>query len=149
MILVRQTIGLPDCTPGILILKDWTALATMEREWADNEQRRSCIPVGPYRLRVRPRGESQRFPYTHIEVLGVPGRNKILFHRGNWARNSKGCILPGLFHSRDKRNERMVAQSTAGLRRLIAAVAEGDDVLTVVYAPSQEHGFREFSVFRP
>lgn len=64
---------------------------TLEREWADNEPRKSCIPAGVYQCR---RVNSPKFGDT-FEVQAVPGRSHILFHAGNLSDDSLGCILVG------------------------------------------------------
>jgi len=33
--------------------------------------------------------------FETFEVTGVPGHSGILFHHGNWNRDSEGCILTG------------------------------------------------------
>lgn len=76
------------------------ALYTLELPWRDNERKRSCIPLGVYSCRIRVSGRFGRV----YEVTGVPGRDGILFHSGNFAgdvakglcSDVEGCILPGL-----------------------------------------------------
>lgn len=67
----------------------WTA----EQPWAGNAVGRSCIPDGTYRCRPR-----RYFAggYDAIEVVDVPGRTNILFHRGNKPSDVRGCIVPGV-----------------------------------------------------
>lgn len=64
---------------------------TLERPWLDNAVRKSCIPEGTYECR---RVKSPKFGNT-FEVTKVPGRSAILFHAGNTADDSLGCILVG------------------------------------------------------
>lgn len=64
---------------------------TFELPWHDNDPERSCIPIGEYDcVRIM----SPTFGDT-FEVLGVRGRSHILFHWGNFLRDTKGCILVG------------------------------------------------------
>jgi hypothetical protein len=52
----------------------------------------SCIPVGPYQVRLT---LSQRFGRLLPELLHVPGRSFIRIHAGNGHEDSTGCILVG------------------------------------------------------
>lgn len=73
---------------------------TLEREWLNNKKSVSCIPAGRYMcLRC---SESPDYGYQDspkfgdtFQVFNVPGREKILFHKGNIDDDSHGCILVG------------------------------------------------------
>jgi uncharacterized protein DUF5675 len=78
-------------TQGVL-LKDGIAFAvTLERPWRENEPDVSCIPAGTYTCM---RYHSEKYKNT-FEITGVPGRTKILFHRGNEIPDTLGCVLVG------------------------------------------------------
>jgi hypothetical protein len=81
----------PEFTVGVLFMEDTPLCVTIERAWRDNRRNISCIPEGRYKCR---RVVSPRFGTT-FEVIGVPGRSNILFHAGNTAGDSRGCILLG------------------------------------------------------
>ena len=55
-------------------------------------QNETAIPVGTYKLAV---SVSTKFKRKLIEVLNVPGYSGIRFHKGNTAKDSAGCIIPG------------------------------------------------------
>ena len=78
-------------TFGVLIDGGVPFAVTLERPWTDNRPHQSCIPEGGYQCR---RVASPKFGET-FEVEGVPGRSHILFHRGNTADETEGCILVG------------------------------------------------------
>jgi hypothetical protein len=79
-------------TFGVLLNDDNIPFAlTLERIWADNEVGKSCIPWGNY---ICARVQSPKFGNT-FQVLDVPGRSEILFHKGNLSEDSHGCILVG------------------------------------------------------
>ena len=78
-----------DGTYGVLIDDTVPFAVTLERSWEDNEPFVSCIPAGVYRCE---RARSPRFGET-FEVLDVPGRTSILFHKGNVEDDTSGCIL--------------------------------------------------------
>lgn len=68
--------------------------ACLEKPWKDNAKNISCIPTGRY-LCTR-RKPTQKFNYEHLLVNGVPNRDAILFHIGNFAlTDTQGCILVG------------------------------------------------------
>jgi hypothetical protein len=97
-ITIKRTHAQPDATFGVLSRDDtgYPLAVTLEREWDGGSNRPSagdrpgaCIPEGTYHcLRVN----SPKFGST-FEVVKVPNRSKILFHAGNLADDSRGCIL--------------------------------------------------------
>jgi len=54
-----------------------------------NKTSKSSIPAQQYDCL---RYSSDRYPDT-FQVMNVPDRHKILFHAGNFAENTEGCIL--------------------------------------------------------
>lgn len=78
-------------TFGALIYNGIPFALTLEREWLDNHRGVSCIPEGAY---ICKRVKSPKFGDT-FEVTDVKGRSHILFHKGNLADDSHGCILVG------------------------------------------------------
>ena len=68
---------------------------TLELPYRDNQRSISSIPAGEYPVRVRYPRESATRDYLHLLVEEVPNRDFILFHRGNTAKDSRGCILVG------------------------------------------------------
>ena len=81
-------------TLGVLLYDAQPFAVTLELPliFADSGKTRpnvSCIPTGHYHC---VRTDSPRFGDT-FEVMEVPGRSHILFHKGNTAKNTKGCIL--------------------------------------------------------
>lgn len=78
-------------TYGVLLQGDIPFAVTLERPWLDNKKGESCIPTGSY---ICKRVNSPKFGNT-FEVTGVPGRDAILFHKGNLSDDSHGCILVG------------------------------------------------------
>ena len=65
---------------------------TLELPWLENKKAISCIPTGDY-LMVW--GWSPRFKKNFWRI-GVAGRTGILIHKGNFLRDTSGCILVGL-----------------------------------------------------
>ena len=86
---------------------------TLELAWRDNEKSVSCIPSGEYKCRVRLARESGSRDYVHLLVQDVPDRSYILFHRGNYPSDSRGCILTGTHRAQspDKILESKVAHA--------------------------------------
>jgi len=89
--LVRIAKG-TEATLGVLSIEERPRMVTLERPWLDNAKEVSCIPAGDYKVKPV---QSPRFGATW-EVMNVPNRSNILFHKGNTADDSKGCILVGL-----------------------------------------------------
>ena len=86
---------------------------TLELPWRDNKKSVSCIPDGEYGCRIRLARESATRDYVHLLVKDVPNRSYILFHRGNYPSDSRGCILTGTHRAQvpDKIFESKLAHS--------------------------------------
>ncbi len=91
MMTLKRISGTGDGTFGVLMEGEVPFALTVERPWLQNRRNVSCIPPGRYVCR---RTLSPRFGET-FEVTGVPGRSHILFHKGNTAADSSGCIVVG------------------------------------------------------
>ncbi len=64
---------------------------TLENPWLNNEKWISCIPEGTYWCKpVHSPTHGRTF-----EVMDVPNRSHILFHKGNTHIDTAGCILIG------------------------------------------------------
>lgn len=87
-------------TFGVLRTDKRPFALTVERQWLNNMRGVSCIPEGEYKvMRCIASPEygyknSPRFGDT-FNVIDVPGRSKILFHKGNIDDDSHGCIIVG------------------------------------------------------
>jgi len=86
----------PSYTQGALIALDDAGnilmhCITLELPWLDNAAGRSCIPEGIYPVEHRTSPKHG----DHYLITGVPGRDLILFHPGNYVWQLQGCILPG------------------------------------------------------
>lgn len=87
-------------TLGDIIFPCGTVLKSLELPWRNNQDMVSCIPVGVYdvNFRVSPvvnRTSKGKYP-SGYEVANVPDREFIMFHIGNYIRNTHGCILVGM-----------------------------------------------------
>ena len=84
---------------GRLVYGDFRAF-TVERPWADNKARESCIPDGEYELQWF---NSPKFGPTWAIVGGTVSlhpdgkakRSLVLFHAGNTMDDLLGCIAMG------------------------------------------------------
>jgi len=76
-------------TFGVLRIVKQVFCVTLEPPDIANQAKTSCIPAGQYdcaRIRSATIGDT-------FEVLDVPERSRILFHAGNTAQDTAGCIL--------------------------------------------------------
>ncbi len=78
-------------TQGVLIYEGRPICVTLEPPWKNNEDFISCIPTGKYDCK---RYSSHDYPNTW-EIVGVQDRDFVLFHVGNYPRDTEGCILLG------------------------------------------------------
>ena len=70
---------------------------TLMLGWKDNKRRISHIPEGVYEV---VRHQSPKFGDCYL-VKDVPNRSHILFHQGNFYRDTLGCILVGEYKATD------------------------------------------------
>ena len=78
-------------TIGVLKIDKKVFCFTLEPPDNENAANISSIPAQQYA--VTPYA-SVKYP-RHYQVLGVPGRSKILIHPGNTTADTAGCILLG------------------------------------------------------
>ena len=108
LLLIRDTFSKVS-TLGELFLNGERMCDTLENPWIDNQRNISCIPEGEYPVRLRYPRESGTRDYLHLLVQDVPNRDWILFHRGNTAKDTSGCILVGLGSQQDVVNNSVLA----------------------------------------
>lgn len=101
-----QTIG------ELIILNGFVTVhhcKTLELPWKGNQNLISCIPKGIYQVEKR---YSSKFK-NHFHITGVPNRNLILIHVGNYYYQLEGCILVGDAH-RDLDSDGQVDVTNSG-----------------------------------
>jgi hypothetical protein len=119
----------PRGTFGILRYGHVPFAVTLEPPWQNNATDISCIPAGRYRCR---RVRSTRFGET-FEIMEVPNRSYVLFHRGNQVHDTKGCVcvaeeFGGTFSDpmivSSERGYREFMQLTRGLSEFWVVISE-------------------------
>lgn len=89
----------------------------LEPAWKDNKHSISCIPEGTYT--VVKEASSPGHDYPHFRVLDVKDRKGILWHGGNYFKDTLGCYLPGeKFGDRNKDGTLDVLNSRETLKKL-------------------------------
>lgn len=103
------------CTLGKLTLPSGWSCFTLENPWLDNARNISCIPQGWYELKKRPSPLITRISKgKHLEgweVTCVVGRSYIMFHAGNYVKDTDGCVLVGSSVGRTESGELMLMNS--------------------------------------
>ena len=94
LLIIRDTFT-EESTIGELFVNGERFCDTLELPYRDNQRSISCIPTGEYKVRLRVARESATRDYLHLLVQEVKDRSYILFHRGNTAKDTRGCILVG------------------------------------------------------
>ena len=94
LLIIRDTFT-DESTIGELFVNGERFCDTLELPYRDNQRSISCIPTGEYKVRLRYARESATRNYLHLLVQDVKDRSYILFHRGNTAKDTRGCILVG------------------------------------------------------
>ena len=100
LLLIRDTFS-DKSTIGELFINGERFCDTLENPWINNKKNVSCIPRGEYKVRLRLARESATRDYLHLLVQDVENRSYILFHKGNYPRDTSGCILVGLGSEQD------------------------------------------------
>lgn len=98
--LIRLTASPDRPQLGVLRVDGVPQLCTLELPYKDNRPKESCIPEGQYlclEVNKRVTTGGLKIPTT-FEVVNVPNRAGILFHVGNTAKDTQGCILVGQRH---------------------------------------------------
>ena len=108
LLLIRDTFT-EESTIGELFLNGERICDTLERPYFNNQRNISCIPEGEYPVRIRLPRESGTRDYMHLLVKDVKDRDYILFHIGNTAKDTSGCILVGLGSQQDVVNNSRLA----------------------------------------
>ena len=106
-----------ESTIGNLYLDSEWLCDTLELPYIDNQKSISCIPAGQYKVRLRLARESATRNYLHLLVEDVKDRTYILFHRGNAAKDTRGCILVGI-----GREQNRVKNSTLAMELLMKEI---------------------------
>jgi len=102
-------------------------LYTLELPDLGNQQNISCIPEGEYEVH---RIYSPKFGKCfHLQV--VPGRTEILIHKGNYNKDTHGCILVGMGHADINGDGTMdVIESSLAMEKLQNVITE--DIFTLI-----------------
>ena len=94
LLIIRDAFS-DESTIGELFINGERFCNTLELPYRDNQRSVSCIPTGEYKVRMRYPRESATRDYLHLLVKDVKDRSFILFHKGNTAKDTRGCILVG------------------------------------------------------
>ena len=103
-LLLKRLYLKPDYTIGRLFVDDVYLCDTLEDRVRDLEHEpkipgKTAIPAGRYEIVVN---YSPHFGRELPRLMGVPGFEGILIHRGNTPEDTSGCILPGENRTRGK-----------------------------------------------
>lgn len=122
-VLLLRRWNTPEATGGVLILPSGKQIYTLECPWKNNQLRVSCIPVGRYKCIWH---NSPKFGWTYL-VTGTAPRTQILFHVGNYPKDTWGCILLG-----KTRTLNYVWNSRAALQEFYIEMAREPFVLDII-----------------
>lgn len=120
--LIRLSTDHDQGTFGVLLIDKTCFCVTLEPPDQLNAKEISSIPTGQYTCTPY---SSAKYPGVY-QVLNVPGRSRILFHKGNVKKNTKGCIILGQYFDKLK-GERAVLNSGVTFRKFRAIIGDGGD----------------------
>tara|TARA_R100001530_G_scaffold135042_1_gene111269 strand:- start:42 stop:443 length:402 start_codon:yes stop_codon:yes gene_type:complete len=113
-------------TLGVLTIYDdkkvYFSCCTLELPYLSNQKNISCIPKGLYKVVPR---KSPKYG-KHLHVTNVPNRKWILFHKGNYHFQIRGCILVGDSHT-DINNDQLkdVTNSKKTMKNILKVAPNG------------------------
>ena len=116
LLILRDTFT-SESTLGVLFINGERFCDTLELPYRDNQRSVSCIPTGEYKVRMRYPRESATREYLHLLIQEVKDRSYILFHRGNSAKDTRGCVLVG-----QSRKQDFVGNSTLAMDLLLKEI---------------------------
>lgn len=89
------------------------------------------IPAGKYTcLRGMHRLAHMEHEFETFQILNVPGHTNVLFHMGNWNKDSDGCILVGKGMGKLINGGDMIMGSLSAFRQFMS-VQTGIDTFTL------------------
>ena len=100
LLIIRETFTEVSTIGNLYLNGEWLC-DTLENPYLNNQRSVSCIPEGQYKVRLRTAKESATRDYLHLLVQDVPNRDYILFHIGNSAKDTSGCVLVGIGTEQD------------------------------------------------
>lgn len=110
---------LPTGIFGSLVSIDKIIATTLEHAFSNSAGWAPIVPIGTYAcVRGKHQLEGMKEPFETFEVTGVPGHTGILFHVGNYNRDSSGCILVGLAMVGDGQ-EKMISGSREAFKEFM------------------------------
>ena len=102
---------------------------TLELPDLGNQKNISCIPEGKYKVH---RIYSPKFGNC-FHLQDVPGRSAILIHRGNYTKDTRGCILVGMNHiDIDSDGLKDVSDSTTAMNKLLTTITDNKFELNII-----------------
>ena len=116
LLIIRETFTDVSTIGNLYLNGEWLC-DTLENPYLDNQRNISCIPEGEYSVRLRLAKESGSKDYLHLLVKDVPNRDLILFHIGNTAKDTRGCVLVGIGTEQD-----FVKNSTLAMGLLVKEI---------------------------
>lgn len=132
----RTTQKYNQCTLGVFLFEGLPQFLTLELPWLENKKNISCIPEGEYvclQTINRTTKGGMRIPVT-FEVQEVPNRSGILFHIGNYPKDTTGCILMGE-QLRVQKGQPTVLRSKPAFRHFLTLLEGEEEFKLRIFAP--------------
>lgn len=115
-------------TLGRMMYQGKEVAKTLELPWLDNKNRVSCIPTGTYDV-VRRWSKAHG---DHFHITNVPGRDKILIHKGNYHTDILGCILTGKSHAYINKDKYLDVRYSGDTMKMLLELLPQTFKLTIV-----------------
>jgi hypothetical protein len=77
------------------------------------------VPAGKYTCVRGTHKLHDNIPFETFEIMGVPGHTGILFHQGNYDKDSEGCVLVGQQIGYQENKSLMIMQSRDAFKKFL------------------------------
>ena len=105
---------------------------TLEHAYPDDDKFKPKVPKGEYICKRGTHKLSDLVPFETFEIQKVPGCWGILFHVGNYNRDSSGCILIGKGRGFTQARGKMIVDSRRGFKEFMELLSGEDEFKIII-----------------
>lgn len=105
---------------------------TLEHAYEKDGKYRPKVPAGTYLCKKGMHKLSDLVPFETFELQKVPGHWGILFHVGNYNRDSSGCILIGKGRGFTSTRGKMIVNSKKAFAEFMAMLKDDEEFTLIV-----------------
>ncbi len=104
----------------------------LEHAYTEGNGYKAKLPDGTYTCQRGTHKLHNSIPFETFEVMDVPGHDNILFHQGNYNKDSEGCLLLGASKANQANKEVMITNSKATFSKFMDKLKDIDKFTLIV-----------------